>query len=120
MGALLLTLQQHPASKLPASFAPLAPGQEGNMAAVLTAAANQHTHHVLAAWLGAAKIALQASHGFMWLTCVKLQSGAVRSSTHTRLLGLLTPDSRLHEREQRCIMTLVGWGIEGLPEMGQG
>lgn len=59
MGALLLTLQQHPASQLPSSFAPLAPGQEGNMAAVLAAAANQHTHHVLAAWLGAAKIALQ-------------------------------------------------------------
>ena len=59
VGALLLTLQQHPAAQLPASFAPLAPGQEGNMAAVLAAAANQHNHRVLAAWLGSTKIALQ-------------------------------------------------------------
>ena len=59
MGCLLVTLQQHPAAKLPKTFSPLTPSQEEKMSAVLEAAANQHAHYVLAAWLGASKIALQ-------------------------------------------------------------
>ena len=61
VGCLLLTLQQHPAAKLPRAFSPLNSTQEGKMSAVLEAAANQHAHYVLAAWLGTAKIALQVS-----------------------------------------------------------
>ena len=59
VGCLLLTLQLHPAAKLPRAFSPLNSSQEGKMSAVLEAAANQHAHYVLAAWLGTAKIALQ-------------------------------------------------------------
>ena len=75
MGSLLVTLQQHPAGKLPKAFSPLNLHQEGKMSAVLEAAANQHAHHVLAAWLGTCKIALQVQCCLVTVPCSAIVKG---------------------------------------------